>query len=648
MALALCGALLAPAAAWAAAPTATPAARAPLGVNLPPVNDWMYTPVYADLMYQARRFGSPQAPWDERATLRADGWPAGDFGVLLSTGLAGYAGNAGTYRVLFKGRAQVAVVASRAQVLHTTYRAALDETQADVQVAPEATQLALAFTGTGAGISALRVLRPGYTGPHPPLFTREFLAHIQGYSALRFMDWLRTNETTVVRWSERSQPQTYHYAAPTGVPWEHIIALANQTGQDIWINIPIAADDDYIRQLAQLLHAQLHARTAIYLENSNEVWNGSFPQHRTNAALALEAARQPGATLAYDGERDPQLLALRFVAEKLVRIARIFRSVYGDAAMLTRVRPVLAGQVVQPYLLERMLEYVQSVHGAPAQILYGLAGAPYFNMGEQQTQAGLQPQDVLDSLQRSVARLARDNALEKNLALARWYGLPFLAYEGGVDTFGPGSLAAKAAANRDPRMEALCRGYLDQWYGAGGALFMWYQAGAGDWNTPFGTWQLTDAFARQDSPKIRCLNGVSAAGPATGTHVRHAVPGAFDALEYAGNFAPYSESSRNALRYLHPGSHVDYLLYAVAAGRYLLKLVASAATDGNAVALYVDGRLLADALALPNTGWDGHGPTAAVAVELAQGVHTLRIETRRTPVPLGGFALQQVIIEGRP
>src|SRR5512140_620932 len=70
-----------------------------IGVNLPGISDWSATPVYVDLVRQGRRFGSPETPWDEAATLGADGWPSGDFGIFLMTGQSALCGTAGTYRV---------------------------------------------------------------------------------------------------------------------------------------------------------------------------------------------------------------------------------------------------------------------------------------------------------------------------------------------------------------------------------------------------------------------------------------------------------------------------------------------------------------------------------------------------------------------
>lgn len=627
-----------------ASETAGVSAPPALGANLPAINDWMATPVYADLMHQARRFGSASAPWDEAAVLGDDGWPVGDFGVVLATGLAGYSRSAGTYQVSFAGKAKVDVVASMARVDNVVWSPASGRTRADVVVAPGATQLFLAFRETGAGIRDLKVVRPGYDADKPPLFTDAFLRHIARFRTLRFMDWLRTNGTPVARWATRATPASTHYASVAGVPWEHIIALANETGKDIWINIPIAADDDYVWQLARLLKSTLNPTSVVYVEYSNEIWNGSFPQHAANRQLALaEVQANRSSPLARDGVTDPNLLGLRRIGERLWRISEIFRAVWGDAAMLRRIRPVLAGQVVQPLVSEVALSYVADAHGPPARYFWALAGAPYFNLGRWQTVDGLGVDDVLAAMDASIFALPSDNAFEANLAQASWYGLRFVAYEGGANTFGPGSLAAKKAANLDPRMRSTCGSYLTTWYAAGGGLLLWFTAGAGNWDTPYGTWELTPDLALEDTPKIRCLDDALAA-PAPAVRVRNVVPGTIDARDFIGNRAPYTADSLNRLRYLHPGSYVDYLIHAPSRGTQLLTIRAAAEVAGNTVDVLLNGETVAARLALASAGWDTPVDNTAVALPLRAGFNTLRIRTRDEALVSGGYALVSLTI----
>ena len=55
----------------------------PVGVNLELVSDFSRSLMFADAMRSARHWGSVNAPWDEAASVDADGWPTGDAGVVV-------------------------------------------------------------------------------------------------------------------------------------------------------------------------------------------------------------------------------------------------------------------------------------------------------------------------------------------------------------------------------------------------------------------------------------------------------------------------------------------------------------------------------------------------------------------------------------
>ncbi len=79
--------------------------------------------------------------------------------------------------------------------------------------------------------------------------------------------------------------------------YEHMVLLANTVGADPWLCVPHAASDDYVRRLAALVLASLRPDLTVYLEYSNEVWNGLFGQGVYAAAqgraLGLTGAGQP-------------------------------------------------------------------------------------------------------------------------------------------------------------------------------------------------------------------------------------------------------------------------------------------------------------------------------------------------------------------
>ncbi|OGB71068.1 MAG: hypothetical protein A2486_08120 [Burkholderiales bacterium RIFOXYC12_FULL_65_23] len=616
-----------------------------LGANLPNITDYAYTPVYVDLVKQARAFGPTDRPWGgatDVVPVGSDGWPTGDFGLFLMA----VPGLEGTYKLSFTGQASVSLNASyNTRVENLRYDATLNRTTADVVRGPNAdnpsgAQMVLIFKNTGTGIKDLKVVRPGYDAFNPPLFTNEFIDHIARFKVLRFMEWLRTNNNSSTSWATRA-PLNRHHMSAAGVPWEHVIALANQTQKDIWINIPVAADDDYVLQLAGLLKSMLNGSSKIYVEYSNELWNSQFKQFGTNRDLATqELYDNPKSVLAYDGKTHVDVIGYRRIAKRGKEISDIFRSVYGDAAMMTTVRPVFASQVVQNYVAQLGLAFIDAVYGPSSRYFYAFAGAPYFNLGSLQQVDGLSADTVLQALDDSVTALPKQAYFEKNVAFASWYGLPFFAYEAGADTFGPGSIAAKKAASLDPRMLDLCKRYLSTWYAGGGQMLMWYTAGASNWDTQYGTWGLTTDLALTDTPKTQCIDQTRN-GLLPPVKARNQVPGSFDALAYVENFEPYAERSKDQIRYLHPESSVDYLIYAPQAGSYGLVITAEAGRSGNLIDVMVNSKTVAPAFELRAGGFGVQLDNSPIAINLSQGFSTLRIKTK---VENGGFGLTRFTV----
>lgn len=616
-----------------------------LGANLPNINDYSFTPVYVDLVMQGRAFGHPDHPWGgptDLVPVGSDGWPVGDFGIFLMT----LPGMEGTYKLSFTGKASISLNGSyNTKIENVRYDAALNRTTADVVRGPNAanpgsTNMTLIFRNTGTGIKDLKVIRPGYDPLNPPLYTREFLQHIERFKVLRFMDWLRTNLNPATTWESRALPTRRHMGAG-GVPWEHVIALANETQKDIWINIPVGADDGYVTELAKLLKSTLNDTSKIYVEYSNELWNSQFKQYFTNRDLATsELLNNPNSVLAYDGKTNVDILGYRRIAKRGKEISDIFRSVYGDAAMMTKVRPIFASQVVHTAIAQLGLNFIDAVYGPPSRYFYAFAGAPYFNLGSLQQYDGLSTDDVLQAMNASVTAMPRTAYFEKNVAFASWYRLPFFAYEAGADTFGQGSIASKKAASLDPRMLDLCKRYLSTWYAGGGQMLMWYTAGASTWDTQYGTWGLTTDLSLPDTPKIQCIDETRN-GMLPAIKARNQIPGSFDALAYVENFEPYTEASKGQVKYLHPESFVDYLVYAPKAGKYNLVITAEVARAGNTIDVMVNAKTVASAFELRSAGFGVKLDNAPIAINVPQGFSTLRIKTKTEN---GGFWLSKFTV----
>lgn len=230
---------------------------------------------------------------------------------------------------------------------------------------------------------------PGSMKSYPPttLFAQDIQNEIAKFSTIRFMDFVATNGNTQKDWADRTLPS---YASVNrsssgngwqgkGGSWEHVVLLTNLTKKDAWINIPVRATDEYIRNLANLLkygsdgvnpyttwqpnpvYPPLSRERRIYVEYSNEVWNSIFTQKADNckaASYELLSKKDPNTGISsspinYDKTWNGVMYGeagydwskcWRYTAYRGVQISNIFRSVYGDWAMGTQIRPIFASQ----------------------------------------------------------------------------------------------------------------------------------------------------------------------------------------------------------------------------------------------------------------------------------------------------------------
>ena len=512
---------------------ATPAASAarPLGGNVNGQAPWTADFAFANAFVTAST-PRPLEPdgsldLDSSVPLDGNGWPKADFGVYVSE----VAPPPGNYSISGSStrRPTVGLRLTPGTVGPLTWDSRNRRFRVTVRVDSQGTpglhgRLILTFRNTGGGVRGLRVVRPGHDAYRHPVFSDRYISFLRAHrpTVLRTMDLTATNNNPVARWSERTLPGRWGMRtlsrriatdwAPAGevltsergMAWEYAIELCNRVGSDCWINIPLHADDDYVRRLAALVESRLSSRLKVWVEYSNEVWNDGFWQTGANRRLALADLAAGRGRLAWDGDRDPVSLGDRRVAARAVAIGRIFRSTFGSSA--SRVRTVLAFQYANPDRTRNQLEYVAAVHGRPSSLLSAIAIAPYVNLGfdpdgESLDVPGLTTDGVLGLLSEDIDGFAGSPFMPTWRTLSTRFSLPLVAYEGGPDTFGPNNIDAKTSATLDPRMRGLVERYLGAWFAQGGGQFNWYTLGADPYGHRYGTWSISDSITRLDSPK---------------------------------------------------------------------------------------------------------------------------------------------------
>jgi hypothetical protein len=343
------------------------------------------------------------------------------------------------------------------------------------------------------------------------MFNPAFLSLMKNFRTIRYMDWINTNGSTESSWSKRPMLNDISWGTKRGVPWEVTVQLANAVSADPWLNIPVMADDNYIQQLATLVHTNLGSKQQVYVEFSNETWNNGFSQ---NAYVTAQGQAT------FSGLQDGLEYNRNWFGMRTAQMCDIWKSVWG--ADFSRVVCVLAAQAASTYTATDSLDCKAWTAGAPcsAHNITAVAIAPYFGGGLPSAWTS-QPDGGLANL---FASLTSQNdpsiptggwlgqALgwvgKYSTALAK-YKLPLIAYEGGqtfvsfpngVNADGSDNATTKlySAANRDARMNTAYTAYLQGWKANGGQMIALFN----DISTfgQYGEWGALESIMQTTTP----------------------------------------------------------------------------------------------------------------------------------------------------
>lgn len=248
------------------------------------------------------------------------------------------------------------------------------------------------------------------------MFAPEFLAQIQGFDTLRFMDWLRTNGSQVIE--NFTSADSLSFA--NGVPLEVALMLANKIGAHPWICLPHLASDALVARTVATLKAS--RGLAPWLEYSNEVWNQGFEQarHADRQAKALWGAGASGAI--FYGYRAGQIgiaargSGVRMVLGTQTVVPARASGVWDGVARAGAVDRDFAGWIVAAYVSGTLTQAVGPTLGLASR--NDVAGG-IDNLLHADTPGAM-----------SVATMAKVYAEQGNIAAA--HGLRLLAYEANV------------------------------------------------------------------------------------------------------------------------------------------------------------------------------------------------------------------------
>ncbi len=303
------------------------------------------------------------------------------------------------------------------------------------------------------------------------IFNPDYLNFMKDFSVIRFMPMSGITRNPAKTWAQRPTMEKATWGGnygSRGAPLEIQIALANKLGADPWLNVPHAADDDYMYHFARYVHDNLSPELTPHIEYTNEAWNVNFIHNEYMQKMGIAQHLDQNALLA----------GYKYYAKRAVEYFKIWEDVYGGHDRFVRI---LGGWDIRPDISGIMLAYNNTYKSVDA-----LAIAPYIGGNLRGFRASKTVDDIFRLLTdkksyRSLPKIMHE--LKKHAKLANDFAVSLVAYEGGQ---GLVDWAAKDylqhpnplffAANRDPRMGDLYQSLYTQWRDMGADLFVAFSA----------------------------------------------------------------------------------------------------------------------------------------------------------------------------
>jgi len=474
----------------------------PIGLNLTEQKYYNKFPVYTNIMNLSQEWKSIKSTgWGASSSaiipLNKNGYPAVNIpyndgvnpeSVLQAMVVIGNVYASGIYHLKYEGTGEIKIKnngSTTFNVPNVHHPITIDSTAS----------IALRITQSDASdpVRNIKLIVPGALSTyqavpwHPRYLS---LLNKERFSCIRTMSVQGINGAKLKDWSDRSTPDTYTQTKSIygGLCYEHIVDLANITGIDIWINIPHTANSAYLDSLAHLLKNKLNSDRKVYVEWSNEVWNGVFQQYHDVKDTAVILGLDPS---------NPHRARGLYLALKSAETFRKFEDVLGDDKVIN----VIASQNTTEgnMIMDGFIDPAINTYGTYPEVY---ATAPYFGYrvpADLYSEFGVNVtvNQVLDSVEVNLFKALK--RMEKGVKFGKSFGLPYIAYEGGQHISPPISIknspvngyanygALLADVNRQPGMKDLYCQYWEHWYNTNpGNLFVHFSyrgsyGGYGSW-----------------------------------------------------------------------------------------------------------------------------------------------------------------------
>ncbi len=334
-------------------------------------------------------------------------------------------------------------------------------------------------------------------------FDPKWFDAIDDFRVLRTHDWQGTNFSKVTNptVNDFTSDQAFWVRDGRGMPIELLVETANEARSDLWINIPHLATDQYMKEVAQYVKANLDKDLRVYVEYTNEYWTTIFDQHPYLNAKGKELfGDAPFANAQAYGARASEM-------------TQIFKQVFGSEQ--ARLFPTVTLDDTAFNTAEAITMLTTPAYVAKGGISPLDAGIKFlatdgylswFNTDpatDQRTDRWMREADGGFGSARDFLLNQLNTELvpnwEAGRALADKYGLKFGVYEGGAllingnDPTGgnPKYTNFNEAVQLSPQMREVYEAALIAWEKVGSGPFAWY-SDVGRWG-PWGDYGLWNA-----------------------------------------------------------------------------------------------------------------------------------------------------------
>ena len=349
---------------------------------------------------------------------------------------------------------------------------------------------------------------------------------------------------------------TASFGIASGPALEVMVAVANSLNKNLWVNVPFRASDDCMLKFIQTLkwgsngvnpYTGAYGSTydavwnnnpypsagftpewpgvnpglKIYIEWFNEIWNYQESANSSAANSANAAFHYNSTYGGYDR-----------VGGQIAKVSLLCRKVFGDSDMMTRVRPILAGQMANIGHVQDGAEYIKRVWGSgnsysyPANAtscwatgynpgiggtsgqplnwyIWAIAGAPYLGADNGTTPANFRTYYT----QQVQGWMTTHNsyALTNNVKVCCYEG----GFEAGSSSGAVTTMTSAVGSSTGNALQQLITDYLTYWYSLSQSDLFCYYALATNYASGE-LYGLSDNLTNNNTPQYAAITAVAA------------------------------------------------------------------------------------------------------------------------------------------